>query len=77
MKPEELHDRIEKLITEDGDHCSICGAAFPHLSTTYFGKIKGQAVIVGECCRKRIKMRSCYGGSIYIKPIRLRSKEWN
>jgi protein-arginine kinase activator protein McsA len=67
MKPEELQDRIEKLIAADGDHCSVCGKAFAHLGFTYIGETeKREAAIVGTCCVGKLK--AVMGGSVYLAP---------
>lgn len=71
MKPAKLWKEVEAIIEADGDSCSVCGKAFEDQSVTYAGvMIGGRVALVGECCRS--KMKSVYGGSIYLKPNKSR-----
>ena len=70
MKFKQFKRQVEKMIAEDGDHCTVCGLAFPHRGMTYFGMLERKVQIVGECCSG--KMKQCYGGSVYLRPEMLR-----
>jgi hypothetical protein len=66
-KSAKLWRRVEMLVKEDGDSCSICGVAFRHKSQTYAGEVVGGGVaVVGPCCLGR--MRVVVGVGIYSKP---------
>jgi hypothetical protein len=66
MKFKQFKRQIEKMIAEDGDHCTLCGLAFPHGGVTFFGVLEGKVQIVGKCCSGKLKR--CLGGSIYVRP---------
>jgi hypothetical protein len=69
MKSANLWRRVEKLINEDGDSCSVCGKAFPHVSETYYGEVEGGGVaVVGSCCVGKLK--TIVGAGLYLKPVR-------
>jgi hypothetical protein len=48
---------IERLITTNGDHCSLCHASFQHNHRS-FGGITGDGVIalVSECCASKLEV---------------------
>jgi hypothetical protein len=61
-----LQRRVEQLISEDGDHCTLCGREFAHGGQTFIAEHKGEVEIVGDCCSGMFK--KFWGASIYLKP---------
>jgi hypothetical protein len=60
--------RIEALVKNDGDCCSVCGDRFPHNSWTYGGVVVGREVaVVGQCCVDQ--MKEIVGVGLYFKPL--------
>lgn len=52
-----LERGLQKLITEDGDHCTVCRRALAHGDRTHYGRIAGQRpAITGDCCADRINL---------------------
>jgi hypothetical protein len=70
MKSKQIFKRVQEIIAQDADHCSLCGTAFPHLSTSCYGEIDGKVEIVGACCSA--KMKRCFGGSAYLNTLYLK-----
>ncbi len=66
MRSDELWDPIDKLIEDDGDSCSICHKPFENMCKTFYGKVNKKPAVVGDCCRKKIKV---HGSGIYLKAI--------
>jgi len=67
MNPHKLQQRVNELMRESTDNCTLCGRPFPHLGTTYFCETKGDEVEhIGDCCVRRFK--EAFGGSIYLNP---------
>jgi hypothetical protein len=70
QRAEQQFDRaIEKLIREDGDHCSVCRVHFAFNSPTFYGKSRaGRLVIVGKCCLIELSSISCVGFYVEREP---------
>jgi hypothetical protein len=67
-----VDDAIERIMTTDGDCCSLCRAPFSHNSRT-FGGVTGGGVIalVGECCASRLELQrvaGLYTTRPYVEP---------
>jgi hypothetical protein len=57
---------IEKIMQDDGDRCSICRRSFAHNCRTFGGvTLGGEAALVGECCKGRLKLT--LGMGIYVE----------
>lgn len=50
-----LERRLQKLLAEDGDHCTVCRRRFVHGDKTIYGRVAGQRpAVTGECCADAI-----------------------
>jgi hypothetical protein len=69
--------RIEKIMTTDGDNCSLCRAEFPHNSRALGGVTHDGAVaLVGECCAS--KLASIVSAGLYtMRPYVERARPRN
>lgn len=60
-----LERDIQKIFSEDADHCSICRAPFPHNGKTFMGRIAGRkGAVVGECCAGQLNL--VIGEGVYL-----------
>ena len=56
---------LQRLLSKNGDQCTVCHMDFLHNSKTFYGQSAGAPAIVGLCCRSKLSVE--IGSGLYLR----------
>jgi hypothetical protein len=62
------HSKVQVVMKQHGDNCSLCGRPFKHLGVQIIGHINGKFHCVSECCQDKMKWAEGVGIFYALEP---------